>query len=117
MEDNPKIDFLKFRPNLPVRDMETAVSFYRDVIGLKPFRIAPDGTFALFKSGGAEVELVKSEEPAVQGAYLYVANVKKLHQRCQEKGPYPLTLHPYGMQDFVIEDPDGHLIAIGQRMG
>jgi catechol 2,3-dioxygenase-like lactoylglutathione lyase family enzyme len=113
------IEYLNFRPNLPVHDMETAVAFYRDIIGLKPFHVDPDGSFALFKSDGAEMALVKSEAPAVQGAYLYVSDVQTLHQRCLEQGitmPYPLTRHPYGMHDFVVEDPDGHLIAIGQRV-
>ncbi|MCH7521427.1 MAG: hypothetical protein IIB42_07010 [Candidatus Marinimicrobia bacterium] len=28
---------------------------------------------------------------------------------------YPLTLEPWGLLNFVIADPDGHQIAIGER--
>ena len=27
-----------------------------------------------------------------------------------------LTTHPWLMRDFVIRDPDGHQVAIGQRL-
>jgi uncharacterized glyoxalase superfamily protein PhnB len=28
-----------------------------------------------------------------------------------------LTTHPYGQRDFVVRGPDGHLIAVGERVG
>ncbi len=32
------------------------------------------------------------------------------------EGARELTTHPYGIRDFVIKDPDGHLIGIGEKV-
>jgi hypothetical protein len=32
-------------------------------------------------------------------------------------GATPLTDHPWGLRDFVIEIPGGHRIALGRRTG
>jgi hypothetical protein len=29
----------------------------------------------------------------------------------------PLTDHPWGLRDFVIEIPGGHRLALGERIG
>ena len=112
-----EMEFLSFRPNLPVRDVTRALAFYRDVIGLDVVHAEPDGSFALLRREGAEVALVRADSPSPQGAYLYVRGVEALHARCQSNGVRvvnPLTRQPWGLLDFVIEDPDGHRIAVGE---
>lgn len=111
------VEFVSFRPNLPVRDVERAIAFYRDVIGLDVAHAEPDGSFALLRSGGAELALVRDENPAPQGAYLYVRGLNVVHDRCTAAGSpiiYPITLEPWGLRDFGVADPDGHRIAIGE---
>ena len=105
------------RPNLAVRDVAASIAFYHDVVGLELEHAFEDGSFALLRRGGAELVLVHAESPQSQGAYLYVTGVKTLHAHCAERGvPIvgPLTMEPWGLLDFVIEDPDGHRIAIGE---
>ena len=99
--------------------MAASIAFYRDIVGLELEHAFDDGSFALLRRGGAELALVHAESPEPQGAYLYVTGVKTLHAHCAERGvPIvgPLTMEPWGLLDFVIEDPDGHRIAIGERM-
>lgn len=113
------IEYVNMRPNLPVRDVAASVLFYRDVIGLTLVTAFEDGSFALLKSGGAELALVKNASPGKQGAFLYVTGIAELHDRCiaynvQEVAP--LTPHPWSLVDFVIADPDGHWLAIGERL-
>ena len=113
------VEYLAMRPNLAVRDVAASVAFYREVVGLELEHAFDDGSFALLRRGGAELALVHSDSPQPQGAYLYVTGVKTLHAHCAERGgPIvgPLTMEPWGVLDFVIEDPDGHRIAIGERM-
>lgn len=111
---------ISMRPNLPVRDVPTAIAFYRDTLGFEVKAEFPDGSFALLESGGAELALVRHESPQSQGAYLYVTGVEELLARCISAGhtiTSPLTTQPWGLRDFVVLDPDGHAIAIGERMG
>ncbi|HMO54165.1 MAG TPA: VOC family protein [Tepidiformaceae bacterium] len=110
---------LSMRPNLPVRDVSAAVAFYRDVLGFGVKAQFPDGSFALLESGGAELALVRHESPQPQGAYLYVKGVEELLAPCTAAGhtiSYPLTTEPWGIRNFVVLDPDGHAIAIGERV-
>ena len=112
-----KLELLSMRPNLPVHDLTAAVDFYRDVLG---FDVAHEDSvvgFALLRGGGAELALLRDEASPPQGAYLYVSNVEEAHRRCQVAGariPVPLTTQPWGLRDFVVEDPSANRIAIGE---
>ena len=108
------------RPNLPVRDVPTAIAFYRDTLGFEVKAEFPDGSFALLESGVAQLALVRHESPQPQGAYLYVTGVEDLLASCTAAGytiNYPLTLEPWGLRNFTVLDPDGHTIAVGERVG
>lgn len=113
------IELLSFRPNLLVRDVAAATSFYRDVIGMPVHVEFPDGSFAMLGGhGGAELALVRHDDPQPGEAYLYVNGVEALLASCESAGfeiVRPLTTQPWGLRDFVVRDPDGHLIGIGER--
>ena len=112
-------ELLSMRPNLPVEDLDRAVAFYRDVLGFELAARMDDVGFALMKGGGAELALVTAPNPQPGGAYLYASDVEALLARCQAadaKIVAPLTTQPWGLRDFVVEDPDGHKIAVGQRL-
>jgi catechol 2,3-dioxygenase-like lactoylglutathione lyase family enzyme len=112
-------ELINFRPNLLVRDVTASVEFYRDVLGFEVRNAMEDGSFCLLGKGLAEVAVVLTESPPVEQAYLYVRGVEALHERCQLAEvdiARPLTDHPWGLRDFVVRDPDGHLIGIGERV-
>ncbi|GAB4331894.1 MAG: hypothetical protein Kow0010_17520 [Dehalococcoidia bacterium] len=116
MED---FELLTMRPNLPVRDVAAAAAFYRDVLGFRVTTQFEDGSFALLHGGSAELALVRRDSPSPQGAYLYVRGIQAALARCEAamaKVVYPLTDEPWGLRNFVLEDPDGHHIAIGERI-
>jgi uncharacterized glyoxalase superfamily protein PhnB len=74
--------------------------------------------FALLRRDGAEIALVQQDGATHSGCYIYVTGVEALRDLCVAAGArvvYPLTLEPWGLLNFVIEDPDGHQIAIGER--
>jgi catechol 2,3-dioxygenase-like lactoylglutathione lyase family enzyme len=113
------IEYVNFRPTLPVTDLDRAVAFYRDIIGFELTTFAPEYELAILGKGGAEVAVVKNAAPVSQVAYLYVKGVDELYAICQAKGAeisQELSTHPYGIRDFVLNDPDGHIIGIGERL-
>ena len=113
------VSIVNARPNLAVADVERSVAFYRDVLGFEATAVMgepPD--FALLHGGRAEIALVQESDVKASGCYVYVTGVEALLKHCEAQGvkvTYPLTLEPWGILNFVIEDPDGHRIAIGER--
>jgi len=100
-------------------DLDKSVVFYRDVLGLELTTLAPEYELAILGKGGAEIAVVKNVNPVSQVAYLYVKGVDDLYAICQAKGAeisQELATHPYGMRDFVLKDPDGHVIGVGERL-
>jgi len=114
------IELLSFRPNLFVQDVARAIGFYRDVLGMEVHAAPPDGSFAMLGGhGAAEVALVRHEAPQAGEAYLYVRGVEGLLLRCQDAGfeiTRQLATQPWGLRDFVVRDPDGNQIGIGERV-
>ena len=112
-------EVLSARPNFNVRDIEASVEFYRDALAFETKAMMGDPpNFALVTSGGGEIALNKHDDPQANGCYIYVTGVESLHDRCVEQGitiSYPLTLEPWGLLNFVVADPDGHKIAIGEQ--
>lgn len=112
--------FVNARPNLLVQDVSASVEFYTDMLGFEAVAVMGEPPFfALLVNEGAEIALVQSDDPQASGCYVYVTGVDELHADLVSDGAEitnPLTTQPWGNRDFVIEDPDGHQIAIGERL-
>ena len=113
-------ELISFRPNLYVRDVGVALAFYRDLLGMEVHAEFPDGSFAMLGGGAAEVALVRQDDPQPAEAYLYVTGVEALLALCEAAGfaiTREIATQPWGLRDFVVRDPDGHLIGVGERVG
>ncbi len=111
-------EFLNARPNFHVQDVAASIAFYRDVLGFSvTATMGEPMDFALLHNGGAEIALGKADTVQPSGCYVYVHGVKELHARLEAAGHElpPLRKWPWGNEDFVVYDPDGHMIAIGER--
>lgn len=112
-------------PMLFVRDVARAVRFYGDVFGLqKTFENGDPVAFVIMKRDGAEVHLtlVPDHAGAAENVmHLLVDDgVDELYRRCQAAAGAqivkPLRDAPWGLRTFVVADPDGNRIDIGQRL-
>jgi uncharacterized glyoxalase superfamily protein PhnB len=80
-------------------------------------------TFAILAGGGGTLAVAQADSPAVAAiaaVYVEVGDVEVAFTRCADATvtvTMPITTHPWQMRDFVIRDPDGHQIAVGQRVG
>lgn len=122
-------------PMINVADIIRSVEFYRR---LAEFAVVSDvehvaeWRWAMLRSGG--VELMLSEQhgphPAVRAArvedeesgwcvihYFYPDDVEAAHARCVAQGiaASPLRVTLYGMKEFEVRDPDGHIVWFGQE--
>ena len=114
---------LGIRTNLEVHDVPRSIEFYRRALGLEPVATIDDPpVFAILAAGDATLAIAQAEHPAVAGiagCYVDVADVDAAHEHCAAAGidvTEPVS-HPWQMRDFVLRDPDGHQIAVGQRLG
>jgi catechol 2,3-dioxygenase-like lactoylglutathione lyase family enzyme len=81
------VHFQRLQVALGVRDVSRSVAFYTRHLG-----------FEVLSTMGDD-------------------DVEALHGACERDNvtiASALTTHPWGNRDFVIRDPDGHLIAIGE---
>jgi predicted enzyme related to lactoylglutathione lyase len=116
--------FLRSRTTLPVRDVPTSIDFYQRAVGFEVLVTMGDPPdFAIIGVDDTGLGLGQVDQPAVSPlacCYFDVDGVEALHQRCLDAGASvaaPLTRHPWGNYDFVIADPDGHLLAFGESPG
>ena len=113
--------FLKSRSTLGVKSVPEALAFYTETLGFTVHTtMGEPATFALIGRDEVGLALVKQAEPAVAEfacVYFNVDDVESIHARCREQGATmlnALTRHPWGSYDFVVQDPDGHRIALGE---
>ena len=130
--------FNKLTPNLIVSNVERSLAFYVNVLGFERGITVPDKSpfvFASVTSGGVEIffndtaEVLK-EHPdwagklkpsAGNSMFLEIVGpgaVDALHDRVKAKARVvmPLTTQWYGMREFAIEDPDGFVITVAERV-
>jgi predicted enzyme related to lactoylglutathione lyase len=115
---------LSSRPSLEVRDVTASVQAYAAALGLKAaVTMGEPPTFAILESDGLPVvALAASTAPAVAEIavmYLEVDDVDRAHAKANGSGATEVGAivdHPWGLRDFTFRDPDGHLIAVGQRV-
>jgi catechol 2,3-dioxygenase-like lactoylglutathione lyase family enzyme len=126
--------FTSVTPNLIVRDIAASTSFYRDVLGFEIKESVPDAApfvFVWLERDGVSVFLndVKAvvhdypdaaTRPAGGTSTLFfiVTDVDALHARVAPFATVvmPLKTQFYGMREFAVVDPDGHLITFAERV-
>ena len=126
--------FTSVTPNLLVRDIDRSTAFYRDVLGFKIKQTVPDAApfvFVWLERDGIPVFLndPKAIEQDFQGAasrpaggtatvFFTIAGVDAFHDQVQAhaKVIMPLKTQFYGMREFAVEDPDGHILTFAERV-
>jgi len=103
------------RPTFPVANIEEGMAFYADLFGFRVERVMEAG--ALLRSGGAELALVLRQTSEPTQGYLYVSGVDELHDKAVAAGltiTDELSNKPWGLRDFVVVDPFGNQVSVGE---
>jgi uncharacterized glyoxalase superfamily protein PhnB len=126
----------RLTPMLNVSNIEHSLDFYREVAGfdrVSPREALEQWRWAYIKSGDCELMLSESGGPAPQVSesnpsreegwpviyYFYPDDVVTLHAEVKRKGfqVSDLRVTFYGMKEFELRDPDGHILWFGQATG
>jgi len=111
---------------LPVRDLATAVAFYRDRLGFEVgFEWGEPPTYAILRAAETSIHLSRIDPPGDGEEprpihptllYLFTHDVDALHDAVRDAGAeiaFPLQDLEYGMREFEVHDPDGHRLCFG----
>jgi uncharacterized glyoxalase superfamily protein PhnB len=102
-------------PQLAVKDLETSLRFYGEVLGAEVVRLRSD--FAAVQLGGSELFLSADAAAAVPAlCCVLVEDADALFALYRERGASILEEprdRPWGMREFTLKDPDGHRFRIG----
>ncbi|AHF90452.1 glyoxalase [Opitutaceae bacterium TAV5] len=137
----------KITSNLMVSDVGRSVVFYRDTLGFSlvmavdaaratdsALREHAQYLFAIVSRDGVDLMLQRAESlredlpflgkrPAGFSGNLYfeVEGLAAFYEQVKTRAATALRTEPetswYGMREFCAEDPDGHVIAFGERQG
>jgi catechol 2,3-dioxygenase-like lactoylglutathione lyase family enzyme len=126
--------FTSVTPNLLVRDIDESTAFYRDVLGFAVKETVPDAApfvFVWLERDGVSIFLndPKAVEHDIPGAtsrpsggtatmFFIVADVDGLHAQVAPHTQIlmPLKTQFYGMREFAVADPDGHILTFAERV-
>lgn len=116
-------------PVLRVADVGRSVAWYRDVLGFAadPFPAAPPYQFAILRHGPVELmlrcdegALRRSPKPYDWDVYLRLEETpfREVHAKLHAAGLVTRRLERmfYGLAEFELTDPDGHVICLSQAL-
>jgi len=110
---------------LAVNDVDASISFYQNMLGftLTFSQGTPTDYAVLRRDETVHIHLTKKAENMPMGnhasMYIFVYDVDKLFNEFQHQNVIPhetVADRDYGMRDFDVKDPDGHIITFGQGL-
>jgi uncharacterized glyoxalase superfamily protein PhnB len=128
------ITFTSVTPNLLVQNVERSTAFYTNVLGFHIKQTVPEQApfvFVWLERDGVPVfvndpKAVEDDLPAsahrIPGGtatlYFVITGIDAFHAQVQSQAKVvmPLKTQFYGMREFAIEDPDGHLLTFAERV-
>lgn len=125
MSDSKEL-FSHFASILPVSDIASSINFYHDKLGFKvTFTWNDPMDYVVLKRGeNVSIHLTKRHPqtiptPAHASLYIFVKDADAVFTEYKSKGvafQNPISNRDYGMRDFDIKDPDGHILTFGKEV-
>lgn len=118
---------IRSMPVLQVADLARSARFYCDQLGFRSHGAWGDPpNFCIVQRGAVTIALDRTRAAGAPtpinqywAAYLYVADADALCAEFRSRGVAIVRSPedaPYGLRDFDVRDPDGHLIAFGHDL-
>jgi catechol 2,3-dioxygenase-like lactoylglutathione lyase family enzyme len=119
----PGITFGRIAASVPVTDISRALGFYQGILGMSVIFTNGDPVgFVILKQDAAElhITLVRDHRAGRHNvAHLMVTDATALYEHLVSHGVRlvkGLRDADYGLRGFVLADPDGNRIDVGQQL-
>jgi catechol 2,3-dioxygenase-like lactoylglutathione lyase family enzyme len=104
-----------------VGDLEASLDYYQNQLGFEvAFRWGDPAYFAGVCRGAVTIHLTSAEDRraaiGLSTLSLFVGDADAAHRDLVERGAHvtvEIDDRPYGLRDFMVEDPDGNRLAFG----
>jgi lactoylglutathione lyase len=115
-------ELIPFTIELKVADIEKTLDFYTNILGFELLRKNSTGKFAVVSFNGATMMIIEipglpePRFPALEIRFL-LEDIKTYHDEVVTRGGQvskPLTVQPYGLTTFFVENPDGIALKFAQ---
>ena len=103
---------------LPVRDLAESQRYFREVLGFEVAWTRGDH-FSAVQAGKTEIFLCQAEQVPSATICVLVDDAESLFAVYRERGARiveALATKPWGVREFTVEDPNGHLFRIGHSI-
>jgi uncharacterized glyoxalase superfamily protein PhnB len=126
--------FISITPNLVVSNVARSTAFYCDVLGFSIKQTVPDAAPHVFvwlerddvpvflndaKVAAEDLPIVAHRPFGGTAAlFIVVTDVDRLHDVVAPRATVVMDLKTqfYGMREFAVTDPDGHIITFAERV-
>ena len=100
-----------------VANVEKSKQFYEEILGFEPDAFYAPTNWQSYKCQEGVFFAVGEAPGSTNEISLAVADIEALWLQVKDKVDVvnPLEQTPWGTWRFVIKDPDGHLLAFGQK--
>jgi catechol 2,3-dioxygenase-like lactoylglutathione lyase family enzyme len=100
-----------------VSDIEAAKAFYEDILGFEPGPAYAPTNWQSYRCQEGVFFAIGLPPGSTDETSFVVEDVEALWLRVKDRVTviHPLEKTPWGTYRFVIEDPDGHILAFGQK--
>ena len=120
---------LRSAPYFPVGDAEQSARYYERVFGFqREYAAGSPLQFAIMTRDGLSIMLrlvadasrisPNERQGGTWDAFFWVRDVRALHAELLKNGATivygPVVQQAYGMDEFAVRDPDGHVLGFGQ---
>jgi uncharacterized glyoxalase superfamily protein PhnB len=99
-------------PELPVEDVERAQQYYRDVLGFELGWLEPGKEMGAVSRGNAVIFFRRTGPPFAPAVHwVFAEDLDASYEELNSSGAKivePLEQKPWGLRQFMVEDPDGN---------
>jgi len=98
-------------PELPVTDMDRAISWYEAALGFRTAMTMPDGDYAVVERDSVALHLFLGTDASPGACHIFTGDAEGLLNEFATRGTQilqPLEQKPWGNRDFRLLDPFGN---------
>lgn len=98
-------------PELPVRDMVTAIGWYGTTLGFRTAMTMPDGDYAVVERDGVALHLYVDANAPPVACHIFAGGIEALEAEFEDRGVQirqRLEQKPWSNRDFRLLDPFGN---------